>query len=167
MTPADDDAEEPVGRRTAPDSRHRAREVALQMLYQWHLGGARPDEVGSAYDAIEQAADERAGPKAREFADALVRGALGRQTEIDALIAQQTEHWRPSRLTTVDRQILRLAVYELLAAETPARVVINEAVELARTFSGGDATAFVNGVLDGVRRRLAADRGDASSDAVS
>jgi N utilization substance protein B len=162
-----DEEEEPIGRRTAPDSRHRAREVAMQMLYQWHVAGAGPDEIGAAYDAIERAGDERAGPRARAFADALMRGTIGRQAEIDALIAQQTEHWRPSRLTNVDRQILRLAVYELLAAETPARVVINEAVELARTFSGEDATAFVNGVLDGVRRRIGADRGEADEPARS
>jgi N utilization substance protein B len=162
-----DDEEEPVGRRTAPDSRHRAREVAMQMLYQWHVAGADPDAIGAAYDAIERAGDELAGPKARAFADALMRGTIGRQAEIDALIAQQTEHWRPSRLTTVDRQILRLGVYELLAAETPARVVINEAVELARTFSGEDATSFVNGVLDGVRRRIGADGGEADEPARS
>jgi N utilization substance protein B len=162
----DPDDEEPIGRKTAPDSRHRGREIALQMLYQWHLAGAQPDEISAAYDAIEPD-DERAGRKAREFADALLHGTVSRQAEIDELIAQQTEHWRPSRLTTVDRQILRLAVYELLAAETPARVVINEAVELARTFSGEDATAFVNGVLDGVRRRIASDRGEADEPARS
>jgi N utilization substance protein B len=162
-----DDGEEPIGRKTAPDSRHRAREVALQMLYQWHLAGAPAEDVGAAYDAIERSDDERAGPKARRFAETLLLGALARLNEVDALIAQQTEHWRPSRLTTVDRQILRLAVYELLVCETPARVVINEAVELARTFSGEDATAFVNGVLDGVRRRVASDKGDSDERAGS
>ncbi len=149
--------EEPVGRRTAPDSRHRGREAALQMLYQWHVAGIGLEDVISSYGAIEQPDAGQPGPRARRFADALLAGTVTRLPEIDRLIAQQTEHWRPSRLSAVDRQILRLAVYELLAAETPANVVINEAVELARTFSGDDATAFVNGVLDGVRKRFDAD----------
>ena len=84
----------------------------------------------------------------------LARGAVSALSEIDLLIAQHTDNWRSERLAVVDRLIMRLAVYELLFEKTPPAVVINEALELAKTFSGDRAVAFINGVLDAVRRAI-------------
>ena len=91
----------------------------------------------------------------REFANPLVRGALGRRDEIDVLLTRHTQNWRIERMTVIDRLVLRLGVYEMLAeAETPSKVIINEAIELARAYSGEEAVGFVNGVLDAVRKEL-------------
>ena len=84
-----------------------------------------------------------------------MRGTIARLDQIDELIAASAEHWRPSRMGTIDRLIIRLAVFELLTGDTPAAVVIDEALNLARTFSTEEAVRFVNGLLDGIRRRLA------------
>ncbi len=91
----------------------------------------------------------------REFANGLVRGTVQRVEEIDGLLGTHAQNWRVERMAALDRLVLRLATYELLAqADTPAKVVINEALELARTYSGDEAVGFVNGVLDGVRQAL-------------
>jgi transcription antitermination protein NusB len=135
--------------------RHRAREAALQMLYQWEVGRAEVDEVADTYWSIRHPAARSASRVVREFASSLFRGTSRSLGEIDPLIAEAAQHWRLSRMATIDRLVLRIAVYELMhAAGTPPAVVINEALELARTFSGEEAVAFVNGVLDAVRRRL-------------
>jgi N utilization substance protein B len=136
------------------DERHRSREAALQMLYAWEVGGLVGDDLTAVFwaehgDALALSA---AG---RQFAERLVRGTIADLAAIDPLIAAAAEHWRLSRLALVDRLILRLAVHELRHdPETPAPVVINEALELARTFSGDEAVSFVNGVLDGIRKTL-------------
>jgi N utilization substance protein B len=138
-----------------PAGRHRAREAALQMLYQWEVGRA------SAYEAIAtywpaHDADAPLDEPLREFANELVRGTIGRVAEIDGILAAHAQNWRVERMAVIDRLVLRLAVYQLLAQpDTPPRVVINEALELARAYSGEDAVAFVNGVLDAVRKTLA------------
>jgi transcription antitermination protein NusB len=138
----------------ALDSRHRAREAALQMLYQWEVGRLDLDQVTASYWEIEAAA---LADRSRRFAAQLVTGTVAHLQALDALIEGQAEHWRLSRIAVVDRIILRLAVYELLhEASTPAKVVINEAIELAKTFSSPEAIRFVNGVLDGIKRRLEA-----------
>ena len=92
----------------------------------------------------------------REFASALVRDTVTRMTEIDALIASVAENWRPERMAVLDRLVIRLAICELLRnnADTPPPVVINEALELARTFSTEDAVRFINGMLDGIKRKM-------------
>ena len=91
----------------------------------------------------------------REFANSLVRGTLDRVKEIDAILTAHAQNWRIERMAVIDRLVLRLAVFELLAEpNTPPRVVINEALELARSYSGEEAVAFVNGVLDAVRKEL-------------
>ena len=91
----------------------------------------------------------------REFATALADGVAGSTAGLDPLIADAAEHWRIERMNVLDRLILRIAIYELLhEPDVPAKVIINEALELARTFSGDDAVRFVNGVLDAVRRKL-------------
>lgn len=134
--------------------RHRAREAALQMLYQSEIAGGEADAVVAAFWSIET--DEAPVSRdVRDLAERLARGSMARLTEIDELIAAATEHWRPERMAIVDRSIMRLAVYELLAeSETPPPVVIDEALELARRFSGDEAVPFVNGVLDAIKRSL-------------
>lgn len=155
---------------TSGASRHRAREAALQMLYQWEVGRVSPQEAVRTYwpgrDAPPSPDDEYADFEPEEaldevgraFANALVRGTIDRVAETDALIAAHAKNWRLERLAVIDRLILRMAIYELLAEpETPAKVIINEALELARTFSTDDAVPFVNGVLDAARKALGRD----------
>ena len=137
-----------------PAGRHRAREAALQMLYQWEVGRASPHEAIATYWPAHDAEHTLDGPL-REFANELVRGTIARVSEIDAMLAAHAQNWRVERMAIIDRLVLRLAVYEFLAQpDTPPRVVINEALELARAFSGEDAVAFVNGLLDAIRKAL-------------
>jgi N utilization substance protein B len=139
--------------RSKGESRHRAREAAVQMLYQREIGKQSMFEVMSTYWTTGIASDEPVSEELREFATALSTGVAAKLAEIDPLIAEAAEHWRIERMAVMDRIILRLAVYEFLyQPETPARVIINEALELARTFSTDDAVRFINGILDGVRK---------------
>lgn len=137
-----------------PGGRRRAREAALQMLYQSEVGRASAHEAISTYWPAHDADDELTGAL-REFANSLVRGTLDRMKEIDAILAAHAQNWRIERMAVIDRLVLRLAIYELLAdPDTPSRVVINEALELARAYSGEEAVRFVNGVLDAARKEL-------------
>jgi N utilization substance protein B len=136
------------------NTRRRAREAALQMLYQTEVGRAGAYEAIATYWPAHDAANELPETM-REFANGLVRGTLDRRPEIDGILSAHTQNWRIERMAVIDRLILRLAVYEFLAeTKTPPRVVINEALELARSYSGEEAVAFVNGVLDAVRKAL-------------
>jgi N utilization substance protein B len=148
-------------------ARHRAREAALQMLYQWEIGRLSAHEAVRSYwpgrDAPPSPEDEHADahPEAvidevgRTFANTLVAGTISRVTEADELIAAHTRNWRVERMAVIDRMVLRLGVYELLAEpDTPPKVIINEALELARTFSGEEPVPLINGVLDAVRKTL-------------
>jgi len=126
------------------------------MLYQWEVGGAAPDEVSATYWP-SHGSDPPLAERGREFAERLMRGVVAHVVAIDAHLTAAAEHWRLGRMALVDRLILRLAVYELLEERaTPPAVVINEALELARTFSADESVGFVNGVLDGVRKALEA-----------
>ncbi len=137
--------------------RHRAREAALQMLYQGEVGRTGAYEAIATYWPARDA-DEALPDDAREFANDLVRGTTARLSDIDRLLAAHAQNWRVERMAVLDRLILRMATYELLTdPQTPTKVVINEALELARSYSGEDAVAFVNGVLDAVRRELGRD----------
>ena len=139
-------------------ARHRGREAALRMLYQADLSGEPVERVVEAFFAGEGLAEglPDLGPEARAFAERLVRGAWRRREEIDELIARGSTHWRLERMAAVDRNVLRLALYELLEEPgTPAAVILDEAVELAKEYGGEESGAFVNGVADGIRRRLA------------
>ena len=150
------DAERRLEERPRRESRHAAREAAVQMLYQWEVGKLSMPEVMSTYWTPGLTSDEPLGDQLREFASALANGVAASLERIDPLIAEAAEHWRIERMAVMDRIILRLAVYEFLdQPDTPGRVVINEALELARTFSTDDAVRFINGILDGIRRRLA------------
>ena len=138
-----------------PAERHRGREAALQLLYQWEIG--RIGEPGPDADALYWTAHP--APESRQaFASALARGTVARAPEIDPLIAMHARNWRLSRMAVLDRLILRMAVYELLRGSTPPPVVIDEAIELAKTFSGDRSAGFVNGVLDSVRREMAGEQ---------
>jgi transcription antitermination protein NusB len=130
-------------------ARRKGRELALQMLYQWDVGRQPVESV------IESTAElQRAGDAAREFASGLLEGTIDRIEEIDKILIETSEHWRLGRMSTVDRNVLRLAVYELLMKETPPSVVINEALEVAKRFSSPESPAFVNGILDAVNQEL-------------
>jgi N utilization substance protein B len=132
----------------------RARAAALQMLYQWEVGRVSPHEAIVTYWPGRDAEDDLPEPM-RDFANALVNGTAGRVTEIDELLAAHAQNWRVERMAVLDRLVLRLAVYELLTApDTPSRVIINEALELVRAYTGDEAVGFVNGVLDAVRKHL-------------
>ena len=139
---------------TDGSGRRRAREAALQMLYQWEVGRSSAEESVGTYWP-EHDADHELPDPLRDFANGLVRGTAARVKAIDAILTAHAQNWRVERMAVIDRLVLRLAIYELLAeAETPARVIINEALELARTYSGDEAVGFVNGILDAVRKEL-------------
>lgn len=132
--------------------RHRAREAALQALYLWEIGGVTTSEAVGVYFR-EHATDVR--DDVRTFATTLVEGTVADLSGIDALIAAHSQHWRLERLAVIDRLVLRLAVWEFRhEPDTPAPVVINEAIELARRFGTEDSVRFVNGVLDAIRKAL-------------
>ena len=135
-------------------ARRVGRERAVQWLYQWELSGLDLDDVLSRQHQVEVHPPDR---DRDAWAVELVRGTARELGRIDALITQHATNWRIERMAVVDRVILRLGVYELLCTpETPPAVAIDEAVELARTFSADQAVPFVNGVLDAVHRALAA-----------
>lgn len=132
-------------------TRRHSRELALQLLYQNELTDTSPEEMQLGFDEWQNA-----GEGVREFADKLLRGTLERIAEIDEELVRQTAHWRLERLAAVDRNILRLAMYELIYdADTPHAVVIDEAIEIAKKFGSKDSGRFVNGVLDGFVKRRA------------
>ncbi|HVB37770.1 MAG TPA: transcription antitermination factor NusB [Vicinamibacterales bacterium] len=142
----------PSGRWT----RHRAREAALQILYYWEIGRVNLTEAIATYWANHE--DEAPPDRLRAFASDLARTTVEHLARIDELITAAAENWRLPRMAVLDRLILRMAAGELLTAgDTPPGVVIDEALELAKTFSADDSVKFINGVLDGIRRRLEAD----------
>ena len=135
--------------------RHRARAAALQAMYQCEVGGLTLSEALRVLDSVGEPDTAELTESDRRFAESLARGAVANAGALDERIGQAARHWRVERMATLDRLVLRMAVHEWLALpETPPRVVINEAIELARAFSGEDAAKFVNGVLDGVFRTL-------------
>ena len=138
-------------------SRHRARERALQILYQWDMRHLPVDECIRLFNETLHSESENPMPiRDDSFVESLVRGMVEYQPEIDAMIKKHLQHWRLERMATVDRNILRLATYELLHTATPPAVVIDEALELARRFSNDEAVQFVNGVLDAAHKEIAA-----------
>ena len=147
-------AERRASDRAPRESRRRGREAAVQMLYQWEVGRVSMYEVRQTFWG-GPASEETLSDDERAFASSLADGVADKLTTIDPVIVDAAEHWRLERMNVMDRLILRLAVYEFLhAPETPAKVVINEALELARTFSNEDAVRFINGMLDAIRKKL-------------
>ncbi|SRR5579871_2457612 len=133
-------------------ARHRSRQRALQVLYQWDMTKQPVDEVLSSFydtlytDGIEQR------PERDEFMEELAKGTSAMSADIDHRITAKSENWKLERMPVVDRNILRMAVYEMSRQETPAAVVIDEALELARQFSGEESVSFINGILDAVHK---------------
>jgi N utilization substance protein B len=138
-------------------ARHRARQQALQLLFQWDLRRTPLEEIlRGYYESLLVREDTVASPRPDAFAEKLFRGVVEDLQEVDERIARHAEHWKMARMPAVDRNILRLAVYEMLRTDTPPAVIIDEALELARRFAGEESVHFVNGVLDAVRRELTA-----------
>ena len=133
-------------------SRRKARECALQMLFAADVSETRADELVRTYWA--ELGDADVEESARDFATRLAIGTLAHVTALDERIRSRAEHWRIARMAVVDRNILRLAVYEFLHEPTPRTVAINEALEIARRFSTYEATQFINGILDAIKRDL-------------
>jgi len=131
--------------------RTEAREFALQMLFQWDMSQQDFARLEAKFWRSAKAAD-----KTRAFANQLFEGAAKDVVSLDQMIRQHCENWRFERLAAIDRAILRLAIHEMSLAETPPKVVLNEAVELAKKFSSEDSAGFVNGVLDSVHKSLTA-----------
>jgi len=117
--------------------------------------GPIDDAIREFYTTLHSEDDDPRPADPDAFMEQLVRGAAAGASEIDARIAAKSAHWRLERMPAVDRNLLRLAVYEMSATDTPAAVVIDEALELARQFSGDDSVGFVNGVLDAIHRENA------------
>jgi N utilization substance protein B len=135
-------------------SRRKSREYAMQMLYQWEMGGNTPEQVGASF-FLERKVDR----EVESFARGLFRGVVDNIESLDQLIRKHAANWRLERMAAVDRSILRVAVYELLHdQETPPHAVINEALEIARRFSGDGSVEFVNGILDTILKTLPARR---------
>jgi N utilization substance protein B len=136
-------------------SRRRSREHALQILYQWDMRKQPVDESIAAYYGTLYSEESPVRPERDPFLEDLVRGTVDKSGEIDALISSHAEHWRIERMPAVDRNILRLAIFEMRYIGTPPAVVIDEALELARRFSNEESVHFVNGVLDAVHKEAA------------
>lgn len=133
-------------------SRRKARECALQMLFAADVSEIRPDQLVRLY--WRELGETDVEEAAREFATRLATGTIAHKDELDERIRLRAEHWRISRMAIVDRNVLRLAVYEFLYEPTPRTVAINEALEIARRFSTYEATQFINGILDAIKRDL-------------
>jgi N utilization substance protein B len=133
-------------------SRRKSREYAMQMLYQWELGGNTPEQVAGSFFR-----ERRADSEVESFARQLFQETVKELEELDRLIREHAKNWRLERMAAVDRAILRVGVHELRhCPETPPAVVIDEALEIARRYSTVDSVEFVNGILDGILKKLPA-----------
>ena len=121
----------------------------MQMLFQWDMSQQDPTKLEKKFWGAAKAAETT-----RAFANRLFEGAAREVTALDEMIVKHAENWRFERLAAIDRAILRLAIYELRATDTPPKVILNEAVDLAKKFSSEDSGAFVNGILDAFRKSL-------------
>jgi len=141
--------------RARKDRRHRAREAALQILYQWEVGRAEVGSAATTFFAHQWPESDAPSDELRTFATSLARDTVDRLPAIDPMIAETADRWRPERMAVLDRLILRMAACELLRDRgTPPAVVINEALELARTFSSEESVKFINGMLDAIRKKI-------------
>lgn len=129
--------------------RSKSREFALQMLFQWDMSPQEPVKLEAKFWRAAKAADST-----RAFANRLFEGAAKDVTAVDELIVKHADNWRFERLAAIDRAVLRLAIHELRVADTPFKVVLNEAVDLAKKYSSGESGAFVNGILDAVYKSM-------------
>jgi len=132
--------------------RRKSREIALQMLYQMEMTGQPPNVVIDLYYELASADDDNNPDLAqavRPFAEQLLYGVHAHRDELDEMIVTASENWRLERMSIIDRNVLRIALYEMLyCAEIPPKVSINEAIDLGKTFGNPDSGAFINGILD-------------------
>src|SRR5215813_1393242 len=136
-------------------ARRKARVCALQMLFQFDVAKPRIDDLVQLYWSSFSDDFDPLGEIDRDFSNNLALGTASHIDDIDRLIKSRAENWRISRMAVVDRNILRLAIYEFLhEPDTPKTVAINEALEIARRFSTSEATQFINGILDAIKRDL-------------
>jgi transcription antitermination protein NusB len=129
--------------------RRKSREFALQMLFEWDLGQQKPAQVEKHFWKSAKAVEST-----RKFARQLFEGAVAQAEASDKLIVELAKNWKFDRLAAVDRNILRLAIYELRAGTAPVKVVLDEAIELAKKFSSEEAPAFLNGILDAAAKEI-------------
>jgi N utilization substance protein B len=130
-------------------ARRKARELALQMLYQFDLSGNGPDMIIDTFEDLQ-----KSKPNTREFATKIFRGTVDHIADIDGMIQAQADNWRLSRMAVVDRNIIRMSIYEFLhETGTPKLVVIDEAIEIAKKFGNDKSSQFINGILDGILKR--------------
>jgi len=132
--------------------RTKSREFAMQMLFQWDMSQQAPTKLEPTFWKSAKAAEQT-----RAFANQLFEGASHDAAALDELIVKHAANWRLDRVAAIDRAILRLALHELRATDTPVKVVINEAVELAKKYSSDEAGGFVNGILDAYRKSQTAE----------
>jgi N utilization substance protein B len=136
-------------------TRRKSRELAMQMLFQGDLGKQKPEEVEHLFWESRDDVDD----ETRGFADDLHRLATRREDEVDKLIQKHAKNWRLERMPAVDRNLLRAAVAEMLGyPNTPAPIVINETLEIAKRFAAPESLQFLNGVLDAIGRELLEER---------
>jgi len=127
--------------------RTKGREYAMQMLFQWDISQQDCAKIESKFWKSAKAADQT-----RRFANALFEGAANEAAALDEIIAKHAQNWRLERISAIDRAILRLAIHELRGKGTPPRVVLNEAIEMAKKFSSEESGSFVNGILDAIHK---------------
>jgi N utilization substance protein B len=131
--------------------RTKGREFAMQMLFQWDMSKQDVTRLEKKFWSNAKATDAT-----RDFANRLFEGTARDIAALDEMIVKHADNWRFERLAAIDRAILRLAIYELRNTDTPPKVVLNEAIELAKKFSSEDSGSFVNGILDAFRKTLTA-----------
>jgi transcription antitermination protein NusB len=130
-------------------ARRKARELALQMLYQHDLSGNAADTIIGTFEDLQ-----KSKANTREFAVRIFRGTLDNVAKIDEMIVAQADNWRLERMAVVDRNIIRMSVYEFLhETDTPKLVIIDEAIEIAKKFGTQKSSQFINGILDGILKR--------------
>ncbi|HEV7923279.1 MAG TPA: transcription antitermination factor NusB [Thermoanaerobaculia bacterium] len=130
-------------------ARRKARELALQMLFQHDLSGNEPEMITSTFEDLQ-----KSKPNTREFAVKIFQGTVDHLQEIDDMIQRQADNWRLSRMAVVDRNIIRMSVYEFMhETDTPKLVIIDEAIEIAKKFGTQKSSQFINGILDGILKR--------------
>ena len=137
-------------------TRTKARECAFQMLYQWDITREPMDRVAGLFWQVRTST-----PETQAMAERLARGGQAEVERLDEAISAASTNWRFERIAAVDRNILRIAAYELMKEpETPSKVIIDEAVEMAKRFGEADSPPFVNGVLDAVMRKVRGPQGE-------
>ena len=130
-------------------ARRKARELALQMLFQHDMSGNEPDMILSTFEELQ-----KSKPNTREFAVKVFKGTLDNMAKIDDMITAQADNWRIERMAVVDRNIIRMSIYEFLHEnDTPKLVIIDEAIEIAKKFGTQKSSQFINGILDGILKR--------------